>query len=126
MKTENVKSDRPKGEVVEQSVAEGTELELDGEILLKVSKGGGETTAATEETEETEPTQTKMSVRFTVPSRQEEYLLTILQDDRPIVEDEKIPPLTTEYIISLSGTGTVFYDLYIDGEKYITQKVTFD
>ena len=49
MKTENVKSDRPKGEVVEQSVAEGTKLELDGEILLKVSKGGGETTAATEE-----------------------------------------------------------------------------
>ena len=126
VKTENVKSDRPKGEVVEQSVAEGTKLELDGEILLKVSKGGGETTAATEETEETEPTQTKMSVRFTVPSRHEEYLLTILQDDRPIVEDEKIPPLTTEYIISLSGTGTVFYDLYIDGEKYITQKVTFD
>ena len=67
-----------------------------------------------------------MRVRFTVPSRPEEYLLTILQDDRPIVEDEKIPPLTTEYIISLSGTGTVFYDLYIDGEKYITQKVTFD
>ena len=126
VKTENVKSDRPKGEVVEQSVAEGTKLELDGEILLKVSKGGGETTAATEETEKTEPTQTKMSVRFTVPSRPEEYLLTILQDDRPIVEDEKIPPLTTEYIISLSGTGTVFYDLYIDGEKYITQKVTFD
>ena len=126
VKTENVKSSRPKGEVVEQSVAEGTKLELDGEILLKVSKGGGETTAATEETEETEPTQTKMSVRFTVPSRPEEYLLTILQDDRPIVEDEKIPPLTTEYIISLSGTGTVFYDLYIDGEKYITQKVTFD
>ena len=126
IKLANVKSDRPKGEVVEQSVEEGTKLELDAEIVLKVSKGGGETTAATEDTEPTETQETKMSVRFTVPSRSEEYLLTILQDDRPIVEDEKIPPQTTEYIISLSGTGTVYYDLYIDGEKYITQKVTFD
>ena len=126
IKLANVKSDRPKGEVVEQSVEEGTKLELDAEIVLKVSKGGGETTAATEDTEPTETQETKMSVRFTVPSRSEEYLLTILQDDRPIVEDEKIPPQTTEYIISLSGTGTVYYDLYIDGEKYITHKVTFD
>ena len=126
VKTENVKSDRPKGEVTGQSVDEGTKLELDAEIVLKISKGGGETTAATEDTEPTETQETKMSVRFTVPSRSEEYLLTILQDDQPIVEDEKIPPQTTEYIISLSGTGTVYYDLYIDGEKYITQKVTFD
>ncbi len=126
IKLANVKSDRPKGEVVEQSVEEGTKLELDAEIVLKVSKGGSETTAATEDTAPTETQETKMSVRFTVPSRSEEYLLTILQDDQPVVEDEKIPPQTTEYIISLSGTGTVYYDLYIDGEKYITQKVTFD
>ena len=126
VKTENVKSDRPKGEVTEQSVDEGTKLELDAEIVLKVSKGGGETTAATEDTEPTETQETKMSVRFTVPKRSEDYLLTILQDDQVIVEDEKIPAGSTEFIISLSGTGTVYYDLYIDGEKYLTQKVTFD
>ena len=130
IRVESAKSDKPKDQVVSQSPDKGTQLQLEEEILLKTSKGGSETTETTKATEATEettqPAETTVDVRFTVPNRPEPYLLTILQDDIPIVEDEKIPAGSTEYIIKLTGTGTKVYELYIDGEKYMTQRVTFD
>lgn len=124
------KSDKPKDEVISQSPEKGSQLKLDEEIVLKTSRGGSETTESTKATEAadepTEPTEATVDVRFTVPNRSEPYLLTILQDDNAIVEDERIPAGSTEYVIKLTGTGTKVYELYIDGEKYMTQRVTFD
>ena len=67
-----------------------------------------------------------LTVRFTVPNKEEPYLLTILQDGAVIVEDEKIPAGCTDYSLTLTGSGTKEYDLYINGEKYVTQRVNFD
>ena len=130
IRVETAKSDKPKGEVISQSPEKGTAAKLDEEIVLKTSRGGGETTETTNAAEATEgptePTETTVDVRFTVPNRSEPYLLTILQDDNAIVEDERIPAGSTEYVIKLTGSGTKVYELYIDGEKYMTQRVTFD
>ena len=131
VKTESAKSDRPKGEVIYQSVEKNTELKLGEEITLRLSDGTGKadsTTAATEAptTEATERQETTVAVRFTVPNRNEAYLLTILQDGIVIVEDQRIPAGVTDYTVELTGSGTKEYDLYINGEKYLTQRVTFD
>lgn len=127
VRTEMVKSDRPKGEVVYQSVQKDTVLKLEDEIVLRLSDESGtqptETQPPTETTEETEKT---LTVRFTVPNKEEPYLLTILQDGAVIVEDEKIPAGCTDYSLTLTGSGTKEYDLYINGEKYVTQRVNFD
>ena len=127
VRTETVKSDRPKGEVVYQSVQKDTVLKLGDEIVLRLSDESGtqptETQPPTETTVETEKT---LTVRFTVPNKEEPYLLTILQDGTVIVEDEKIPAGCTDYSLTLTGSGTKEYDLYINGEKYVTQRVNFD
>ena len=70
--------------------------------------------------------ETTVAVRFTVPNREESYLLTILQDGIAIVEDQRIPAGVTDYTVELTGSGTKEYDLYVNGEKYLTQRVTFD
>ena len=128
IRTESVRSDRPKGEVVGQSVKRGTLLKLNDEIVLSLSDESGVTQPTETEapTESTEKKETTVSVRFSVPRRDEEYLLTILQDGNVIVEDEKIPAGCTDYYLTLTGSGTKEYDLYINGEKYVTQRVTFD
>ena len=123
---EKVKSDRPEGEVVSQSVDKDTLLKLDDAIVLRVSRGGGET-GPTETTEEKPKDENStVSVRFTVPNREEPYLLTILQDGAVVVEDAKVPAGVSVYTVTLTGKGTKEYDIYVDGEKYVTQKVSFD
>ena len=124
VKTEFTESDKPKDQVVSQSVKKNTEIKFDTEILLKISEGPKQTTAPTETTGE--PELTTVAVRFTVPNRSESYLLTILQDGNVIVEDATIPAGCTEYIVNLTDKGTKEYDLYVDGEKYLTQRVTFN
>ena len=128
--TESAKSGRPKGEVIFQSVEQGTVLKLGEPIVLRLSDGSGPSESTTEATqattETTEKKETTVAVRFTVPNREESYLLTILQDGIAIVEDQKIPAGVTDYTVELTGSGTKEYDLYVNGEKYLTQRVTFD
>ena len=127
VRTETVRSDRPKGEVVSQSVQKDTVLKLDDEIVLRLSdESGAQTTETQAPTETTEASEKTLTVRFTVPNKEEPYLLTILQDGAVIVEDEKIPAGCTDYSLTLTGSGTKEYDLYINGEKYVTQRVNFD
>ena len=128
--TESAKSGRPKGEVIFQSVEQGTVLKLGEPIVLRLSDGSGPSESTTEATqattETTEKKETTVAVRFTVPNREESYLLTILQDGIAIVEDQRIPAGVTDYTVELTGSGTKEYDLYVNGEKYLTQRVTFD
>ena len=127
VRTETVRSDRPKGEVVSQSVQKDTVLKLDDEIVLRLSdESSTQTTETQAPTETTEASEKTLTVRFTVPNKEEPYLLTILQDGAVIVEDEKIPAGCTDYSLTLTGSGTKEYDLYINGEKYVTQRVNFD
>ena len=127
VRTETVRSDRPKGEVDSQSVQKDTVLKLDDEIVLRLSdESGTQTTETQAPTETTEASEKTLTVRFTVPNKEEPYLLTILQDGAVIVEDEKIPAGCTDYSLTLTGSGTKEYDLYINGEKYVTQRVNFD
>ena len=66
VRTETVKSDRPKGEVIYQSVQRDTVLKLTDEIVLRLSdESGTQTTETQPPTETTVETEKTLTVRFT-------------------------------------------------------------
>ena len=126
----DVESDEPEGEVVAQSISRGTEIRLDKEIVLSVSKGPAPTEPPTEAptTAPTEPAVKEVTIRktFNLPSdRTESYVLSLYLDGRPVCEDAQITAGTTSITVELSGSGTQYYELYINDEYYKTEKVVF-
>ena len=128
-------SEKPKGEVISQSTEKNAEIDVNTEIRLEISEGPepsvdptADTTkpttgTPTETTTPTEPAPTR--VTFSLPVRTTTYYLTILQNETVIVNNVEIAPGSSGYEINLFGSGTVNYDLYIDGEFYQTQRVEF-
>ena len=122
-------SDKPKGEVITQSVQKNVEIDVTTEIILQVSRGPKET----EGTEETEPQETKepqtASFAFSLPERKEVCILSIYRvdgDERiQVVEDQEISPGTSNFMLDMTGTGTQTFEVYIDGELYKTLSLEF-
>ena len=52
-------------------------------------------------------------------------MLSIQLDGREVVESREIMPGTATCTVELTNYGTRSYDIYIDGEYYASQKVTF-
>jgi len=131
VKTKDTDSDKPKGEVVTQSVQKNTETDVTAEILLQVSRGNKETKpqetkpGATEESKETQTA----SIAFALPARKEVVILTIYRvegDERiEVIDAQEISPGTASFFLDLTGTGTQIYEVYIDGELYKTLPVEF-
>ena len=127
-----VDSDEPKDEVVAQSAEKYTEIDVTTLIVLDVSTGVSNIPTEPEETEpeetepeETEPeeTQPTLEYAFVVPSRTESYKLSIKLGDEWYIENYVVQPGAASVIITLTGTGTQVYDLYIDGEFYAQETV---
>ena len=126
-----VDSDKRKDEVVAQSVAQNTEVDLGTRIVLSVSRGPEETEKPTEETEppteeSTGPDGVAKVVRIMLPERENAFILGLFQNGNPVRASERIEPGTTYVEVTLTGTGIQTYDVYIDGEKYQTIEVDFD
>ena len=123
---EQTESQKPINEVVYQSVKSNEEIDVNTEIIIQYSQGLMET----EPTEASIPEQTTgeqtHTVTFNLPEREEEYRLDIcIADTEEIIHSETIRPGTTSTLVDLSGSGTVYYDLYINGEFESQKKVTF-
>ena len=134
-----VESRKPKGTVVYQSEEKNTELDVTTLILLEVSAGPEETMPPT--TEETQPPETTQAptqpstearpapvtlpVTFRIPEKEGSYVLSIQLDGREVVESREIMPGTATCTVELTDYGTRSYDLFINGEFYASQKVTF-
>ena len=128
-------SEKPKGEVISQSTEKNAEIDVNTEIRLEISEGPEPSVDPTEDTTKpttgtptettapAEPAPTR--VTFSLPVRTTTYYLTILQNETVIVDNVEIAPGSSGYEINLFGSGTVNYDLYIDGEFYQTQRVEF-
>lgn len=117
----SVESSKPKDTVVAQSHPKQQELELDTKIVLEVSEGPKETKPP-----ETEPAIKTYRVPFKVQDRNEAYELTIKLGDTVVKSGIVIQPGQTTYEAELIGEGTVIYDLYINGEFYVSQRVSFN
>ena len=134
VKPESVESQKPKGEIVYQSVDKNTEIDVTTEIVLKVSEGPKETTPPETQPPETtvpETTEavegTEITVTWGVPERTVDYRLDIcLSGSDKVLESIIIPAGNTSVMLNLTGSGKVYYDLYIDGVFECTKDVTFN
>ena len=131
VKTKDIDSDQPKGEVITQSVRKNEETDVTTEILLQVSRGPKETKpqeTESNQTEESKATQTA-SIAFALPARKDVVILTIYRvegDERiEVIDAQEISPGTASFFLDLTGTGTQIYEVYIDGELYKTVSVEF-
>ncbi len=134
--TVEVENDRPKSEVVNQSVPKNKLVDVTSEILLQVSLGPVETQPPETKPAETEPEAEKeteapvtASFAFALPEKEKVFVLSIYQvdgDERvEIIGNQEIAPGTASYFLNLTGTGTQIYEVYIDGELYKTLPMEF-
>lgn len=142
-----VDSDKPKNQVVGQSQERYIKIDVTTLIILDVSTGVSQLPTQPSEPEDPEdpdntptttqppeddpePTpgdvQVQLEYVFLVPSRTESYVLSIKAGEEWYIENMTIQPGATTVPVSLTGSGTVVYELYIDGELYTTETVEFD
>ena len=127
-RADEVESPRPKGEVTFQSVSKYEEIDITSEVVIHYSKGPVETPDEGE-TEETAPANTdpvEITVVFPVPKRDADYTLDIcLQGTTQAIATQNIPAGSETATVKLSGRGTVWYDLYVNGEFFKEHYVEF-
>ena len=120
---EQVESQKPKDEVIYQSVGKNKEVDVNAEIIVHYSEGPKEvaqTTPPTVPQPEGDPDSStekiEMTVTFAVPERDEEYRLDIcLAGTNEVLSSKMVTPGTSSVYVRLSGRGLVAYDLYVDG-----------
>ena len=102
---EYVDNIKPENEVLYQSVAQGTEIDVNTKIILRVSLGP----------KETEPPKDEIvtrQVKIKVPDLGKVYFVEIWQNGFRIREEIKVPAGETEIEVQLTGSGTQTYQLY--------------
>ena len=119
---EQVESQKPKDEVIYQSVGKNKEVDVDSEIIIHYSEGPKEVTEPTQAVPAPElnpgssTEKIEMTVTFAVPDREEEYRLDVcLAGTNDVLFSKMVTPGTTCVYERLSGRGLVAYDLYVDG-----------
>lgn len=120
---EKVESQKPENEVVYQSVAKNTEIDVKSEVIIHYSEGPKETTGGQETVTEPSPTEpeTPETVSYhasvVVPEKDTEYRLDICyKDTKDIYDSKMITPGTTSVMVEVAGSGIMCFDLYVDGE----------
>ena len=129
-----VESDAEKDEVIQQPFLEGEQVDIYETIELVISKGPAPTDPPTEAptdppTEaptEADPEETTLIFTFTLPTdRTEDYMLSLRQNGQELLEPTLITAGTPVIQVELTGSGVAYYELYIDGVYYKTEKVEF-
>ena len=102
---EYVESDKPENEVLYQSVTQGTEIDVNTKIILRVSLGPTETQPPRDEN-------ITKRVTIPVPDLGKTYYVEIWQGNNQIREAVKVEAGVTEIEVDLTGSGTQVYQLY--------------
>ena len=95
-----VGSEKPENEVLHQSVDQGTEIDVNTKIILRVSKG-----------------LIAKTVKITLPKSDADYELEIRYNGKAVLDPILITAGTTEVEVELSGVGKMTYQLYWDGQQ---------
>ena len=125
-----MESQRPRDEVIYQSVDKNKEVDVDSEIIIHYSQGPQEappptqeTVASPDSTPNSSTDKMEMTVTFAVPEREEEYRLDIcLAGTNDVLASKMVTPGTKSVYERLSGRGLVAYDLYVNGVYLETTK----
>ena len=111
---ERVYSDKPENEVLHQSVSQGTEMDVNTKIILRVSQGPEPTEPEPEPTEV--PMVTK-DVTIRLPAQDKDCELYIYYAGKPVFEKPiSVAAGTEEITVQLTGNGVRTYVLYLDGD----------
>ena len=139
-------NDAPQDQVIAQPFEKGDMVAVDETIMLTVSEGPAPTEPPTEPptapptepptappTEPptqapTEPQNQEVTLVYTIQlpaDRTENYVLSIHQSGHQLMEDTEIDAGTESIQLELTGSGVQYYELYINGSYYKTEKVEF-
>ena len=143
-------SDEPRDEVIEQPYKRGEQVDITEDIELIISKGPKATEPPTEKpteapapkpteapapppTEAPAPKPTKppvvdvtKTVTIALPAdRTEDYVLGLFLNGKSVLEATAITAGTPSIDVTLTGNGTVYYDLYINDTYFRAEKVEF-
>ncbi len=135
-----VDSDEDQDEVLKQSIAWNTEIDVTTKIVLTVSNGPKETEPPTEKPTEkptemptekptegpTDPVEVTKNVSISLPEMEEVYVVSLYCNGSVVREDQQILPGTPSISVSLTGTGMQRYDVYINGGFYKSVEVEFN
>jgi len=126
---EQVESQKPKDEVIYQSVGKNKEVDVNSEIIVHYSEGPKEIPQPTQNTvlQPEDPGNStekiEMTVTFGVPQKDVEYRLDIcLAGTKDVLVSKMIAPGTSSIYSLMYGRGLVAYDLYVDGVYLETTK----
>lgn len=114
-----VESDKPKDQVLTQSIDKGEEVDEGTVVNLTVSAGP-------RETKPTEPEPVSKTVVLKLPDNiAVSYKIQVYEKGAPCVEEYEVLPGDTEVPVSLKGTGVQYFDFYVNGTCVDTFKVDF-
>ena len=131
-------SDAPEYEVIGQPFEQGEEVLVNESIVLTISKGPAPTEPPTEpptekvtEAPTTAPTypgleEITLVHHIQLPAdRTDNYLLSIYQNGEELLEPTEIAAGTASIPVELTGSGVQYFELYINGTYYKTERVEF-
>ncbi|MBR5020666.1 MAG: Stk1 family PASTA domain-containing Ser/Thr kinase [Oscillospiraceae bacterium] len=135
---ESVENEAPLDQVIAQPFEKGTQVDLKETIVLTISEGPAPTEPPTEKPTEpptepptqapTVPVQNEVTLVHTIhlpADRTEGYLLSIYQNGEELMEPTEIAGGTEYIMVELTGRGVQYFELYIDGTYYKTERVEF-
>ena len=135
---ESEENDAPENQVIAQPFEKDTKVDVNEVIVLTISEGPAPTEPPTEPPTEkptepptekpTEPENKDVTLVYTIQlpaDRTEGYLLSIYQNGKEMMEPTEIEAGTESIMVELTGTGVQYFELYIDGSYYKTEKVEF-
>ena len=108
---EEVSSDRPAGQVLELSVQDGQSLDVNTPIVIRVSMGQAQSDSIT--------------YAFAIP-HDAPVVVKIVCDGVTVVDNRTLSAEEQTLILSLTGSGTKRYDIYVDDVFYRTETVDFN
>ncbi len=112
-----VASDKTVNTVISQSAEKNTEVDINTQIVLEVSKGP----------EETKPVEVTKDVEIDlrIIAEEADYQLKVIRDGSEVYNDTVKKGTTSIVLEDQTGTGTVVYEIWVDGYKVTEQKVSF-
>lgn len=127
-----IDSDVDKGRVITQSIDAGEEVKEGTLITLTVSNGPKETESTTPPETTTTPQQPEPSgvrrktVSVSFDASAEPRTVTIYAASGALITEQELPANETAVNVSLEGSGTVSYEIYVNGAFYKEISVNFN
>lgn len=115
-------SSKAKDTVIKQSVPGGDSVDEKTVINLVLSNGEG---SDDEPSTSTSGNLREKTLYITLPTDKDEVTVKITSNGSTVYEGIQYPKKNADFVKTVSGTGNVTFEIYIDGSKVASQNVNF-